>query len=161
MEQRLIDANALYMELSQEAAHRISQSDGSRFDTGRTNGIICARDSIKSAPTIEPVKWISVSERLPENETSVLICATRKFENREIQIVSKAIHTDGKHSTETSSLGWDSGDMDWERDEAADADIIPEGWWEDANYLEQFAAVDDFVTHWMPLPDPPRKDDEA
>jgi len=55
-EMRLIDADALYMELSQEAAHRISQSDGSRFDTGRTNGIICARDSIKSAPTIEPVK---------------------------------------------------------------------------------------------------------
>lgn len=53
---RLIDADALYMELSQEAAHRISQSDGSRFDTGRTNGIICARDSIKSATTIEPGK---------------------------------------------------------------------------------------------------------
>lgn len=53
---RLIDADALYMELLQEAAHRISQSDGSRFDTGRTNGIICARDSIKNAPTIEPVK---------------------------------------------------------------------------------------------------------
>lgn len=107
----------------------------------------------------KPNNWISVKDRLPENETSVFICATRKFENREIRIISKAIYTDGQHNTETSSLCWDSGDMDWEHDDEADADIIPEGWWEDVNYLEQFAAVDDFVTHWMPLPEPPEVKD--
>lgn len=154
---RLIDADAL-MEVIREHDYPLRSHFNSTDNGMFTLGI---QQAVYEAPTIDPANWISVSERLPENETSVLICATRKFKNREIQIVSKAIHTDGKHSTETSSLGWDSGDMDWERDEAADADIIPEGWWEDANYLEQFAAVDDFVTHWMPLPDPPRKDDEA
>lgn len=101
------------------------------------------------------MEWISVEDRLPENEMPVLICATRKLENREIRIISKAIHTDGEHNTETSSLLWDSSDMDWEYYDKYDAEIIPEGWWEDADYIEQFSEVYDFVTHWMPLPVPP------
>ena len=72
---RLIDADALYMELSQEAAHRISQSDGSRFDTGRTNGIICARDSIKSALTVEPVKCGEWVKRSSEEAETLAICS--------------------------------------------------------------------------------------
>lgn len=103
-------------------------------------------------------KWISVNDRLPENEEPVLICVTRKYAGREIEFISKAIHTDGKHNTENSGLCWDTSETNWEFDEMADATIIPEGWWEDADYLERFAAVDDFVTHWMPLPEPPKED---
>lgn len=53
---RLIDADALYISLTKEAAHRVMHSDGSQFDVGRTNGIVYARDTIRDAPTIDPVK---------------------------------------------------------------------------------------------------------
>jgi len=32
--------------------------------------------------------------------------------------------------------------------------VIPEGWWEQNMYSEEFGKVDDFVTHWRPLPEP-------
>ena len=78
---RLIDADALYMELSQEAAHRISQSDGSRFDTGRTNGIICARDSIKSAPTIDPVKHGEWEHLTMLADARCSVCGNMQFDD--------------------------------------------------------------------------------
>ncbi len=53
-EVRLIDANAAFKALSEEAAHRILHSDGKPFDCGRTNGIILARDIMAKAPTITP-----------------------------------------------------------------------------------------------------------
>ena len=107
------------------------------------------------------MEWISVKDRLPENEVSVLITVKRRHyndKNKYVRFVSKAIYTDGKHNTEHSFLCWNGDDMDWEYDEKDDADIIPEGWWEVADYLEEFAAVGDFVTHWMPLPKPPTDD---
>lgn len=53
---RLIDGDDVFKTLSEEAAHRIRHSDGGRFDVGRSNGIITARDIIRNMPTIEPVK---------------------------------------------------------------------------------------------------------
>ena len=36
--------------------------------------------------------------------------------------------------------------------------IIPEAWWEDVRYAEEFSKVyDTTVTHWMPLPEPPKE----
>lgn len=106
------------------------------------------------------MEWINVKDRLPENEEVVLIFAKRKCWDdgyKYIRLVAKAIHTDGMHNTENSGLCWNGDDMSWEYDETNDAYIIPEGWWEDVDYVEQFAAVDDFVTHWMPLPEPPKE----
>ena len=53
---------------------------------------------------------------------------------------------------------WDESNIELEYDEAADAYIIPEGWWECVRYGDEFSVVDDFVTHWMPTPEPPEKD---
>ena len=69
-----------------------------------------------------------------------------------------AFHTDGKTNTEDSSYTWYLCDTDADYDYEADAYIIPEGWWETVRYGSEFAVVDDFVTHWMPLPEPPGKD---
>ena len=120
-------------------------------------GVNAAADRLEDLAHGLP-KWIPVTERLPENEQDVLICATRKYWNsseKTLQIVSKAFHTDGAHNTENSAYSWDSEYMDMKYDEADDAYLIPEGWWECVDYGENFCAVDDFVTHWMPLPNWP------
>lgn len=102
--------------------------------------------------------WISVKDRLPEHEVDVLVCVTRKHysdHSKDIRFVAKAFHTDGKTNTENSRYGWSSQYIDMEYDEEADAYIIPEGWWESVEYEDEFSAVDDFVTHWMLLPEAP------
>ena len=96
---------------------------------------------------------------MPENEQDVIICAERRHysnPNRFIRIVAKAFYTDGKHDTEHTAYTWNNDYIDMEYDVENDAYLIPEGWWESIEYGEEFSAVSDFVTHWMPLPHPPK-----
>lgn len=106
-------------------------------------------------------KWISVDERLPDNEQDVIICAKRRHysdTSRFIYIIAKAFYTDGKHDTEHTAYVWSDDFVDMEYDEKNDAYKIPEGWWESVEYEDEFCAVSDFVTHWMPLPEPLKED---
>ena len=98
-------------------------------------------------------KWIPVSERLPEPETEVLVLA-RCYKNH---IVTTAMYEDGTKNTEDSNWWWETEGFEY--DEELDAHIIPEGWWEYKHYNgdeDHNYAIDDVVTHWMPLPEPPK-----
>ena len=106
-------------------------------------------------------KWVSVDERLPEAETEVLVMAVRTFwyggKEEKRTIITNGLYEDGTKNTEDSEWSW--YDHDFEYDEDADAYIIPEGWWEYKHYNqdEEFNhQIEDRVTHWMPLPEPPR-----
>ena len=106
----------------------------------------------------EQVRWIPVTEQMPENEVDVLILAERRLygnsetDRRKLHIVATAFHTDGKMNTEDSGYNWELWGTGAEYDEEVDAYIIPEGWWEAVRYGEEFSAVDDIVTHWKPMP---------
>ena len=106
-------------------------------------------------------EWISVEDRLPEPEKEVLILTIRRYmcygEVREISTITTAMYEDGTMSTEDSFWNW--YDIDFIYDEENDVQYIPEGWWEFRHYNPDDVynnAVDDKVTHWMPLPEPPK-----
>ena len=107
-------------------------------------------------------KWVSVEERLPENEKTVLAATKHSFTThngiREIITVSAVFHTDGKTFSGDSKYNFDDGDVNLIYDEDNDEYIVPEGWWESTYFTEEFAAVDEEVLYWMPLPSCPEED---
>lgn len=99
------------------------------------------------------MNWISVKDRLPENEQSVLVCVKRKNYSGSGQeyykFIMQAFYTDGKHTPEESGYLWEE-----EYDEK-----IPKGWWEDCYCSEEFSPLDKDmeVTHWARMPEPPKE----
>lgn len=108
-------------------------------------------------------KWIPVTEKLPEAETEVLILASRKIYSLKSHshtthhIITTGMYEDGTKRTEDSNWWWETDGFEY--DEERDDYIIPEGWWEYKHYNgdeQHNYAVDNEVTHWMPLPEPPK-----
>lgn len=107
-------------------------------------------------------EWISVKERMPEPETKALVCSeTRCQDGRRYKHITVAMYEDGAMWREESLFNWDYeavGRYDEERDDFR----VPEGWWEYMSYEHgeySCVAIDDVVTHWMPLPPPPGEED--
>lgn len=154
---RLIDADAL-IKVIQQNDYMLTTKHNSMAPGMFTSGI---RQAVDESQTIDPVKWIPVSERLPENQKRVLVCGLSNY-NHTSRTMFKAEYI-RKMTVTADDYGW-SEDCDYDYDEEKDENYVPEGWYESIMNWDEYSsvAVTDFtVTHWMPLPDPPRKDDEA
>ena len=94
-------------------------------------------------------RWIPVTERLPENDVPVLLsckCGAGAY-------VCDGFHTE-KYSMPTPFYE----DIDADYDEETDEYYFPEGWWEVIKNWDDYScvAIEDTITHWMPLPEPPK-----
>lgn len=97
--------------------------DDDRFTEGYNFAVSEYRERIKSIPAVN--SWIPCSERLPEDNTTVLY--VWRSENRNVSVFH------GWHSS-IRGLGsaWHQSGVGMQR-------------------------PDDEVTHWMPLPEPPKE----
>lgn len=125
---------------------------------------IFACTSLKYAKKIHeagytPATWIDVNDRLPEPETEVLVCARYcGLGNKVPPIISTAMYEDGAFTEKDSRYFWYDLYVYGTYDEEEDCYRIPQGWYEFnhfSNGSDCMCMIDEKVTHWMPLPDPP------
>ena len=100
----------------------------------------------------EKQEWISVDDRLPENGVHVLLCC--EVHGYGGEIVGKYI-CDGYYAEANKIIaGGFPDECDYEYNEEDDEYYLCEGWYENIKNWDDYnsVTVEDFVTHWMPLP---------
>ena len=100
-------------------------------------------------------EWISVDERLPENGVHCLLCCDVKhIGGKHRQYVCTGFHAE---KYKNLAYGVDD-DCVTDYNEEDDEYYISEGWYEVINNWDDYGyiAIDDTVTHWMPLPEAPK-----
>lgn len=128
---------------------------GFDYALGLCNGLISRIPDTVDAVEVLRDMWIPVTERLPESGVHVLLCC----EIRSNGAVYKRYVCDGYYAKRYTEQTWNnSGDIACEYREEDDEYYLLEGWyeviknWDDYNSI----VIGDFVTHWMPLPEPPK-----
>jgi len=96
--------------------------------------------------------WISVDERMPENNNGVLISQKTGYKDNSVIVVGRFV---ARHTVEIDT----DGDFD-DYSEEKDAYFTPEGWYEDQWNWSDYSGISirEKVTHWMPLPELPVND---
>ena len=102
------------------------------------------------------VQWISVKDRLPKPEEEVIVlCATQTGYKH----ITTALYENGAVNADESDWNWT--DVNFDYDEKSGIYYVPEGWWEYKHYNPDDVynnPIDDAVTHWMSLPEPPKEE---
>lgn len=99
-------------------------------------------------------EWISVRDRLTEAEQEIMLCC--KMPRNGYTYCCLGFYVPHGLYTEDSDFTWDF-ELCEEYDEDRDDYLVKEGWYERIKNWDDFGcvAIDDTVTHWMPLPKPP------
>jgi hypothetical protein len=104
----------------------------------------------------EERRWVSTKEKLPESGKHVLLCC-------EVKPLGKKYICDGYYASPKSITCVCGDEIDCEYDDKTDEYYLLEGFYEVIKNWEEFSSISisDFVTHWMPLPQPPEKESEG
>lgn len=105
------------------------------------------------------LEWISVKgeDELPKNEQEVLVYCNRGG----FRFVCPAIYEDGTMLTQNSRWNWNDIEEYGTYSEENDDYFVPKGWWENRQFTPDDVyncPVDCEVTHWSPLPEPPKEE---
>ena len=95
--------------------------------------------------------WIKCSEQMPKPGVPVL-AFVQQLEGRKWTRRIRAMYA-AERTLEASIE--DLADDGYDYDEDRDTYFVKPGWYENNEYEETHWSVNDPVTHWMPLPDPP------
>ena len=121
--------------------------------------ILAVKSILHSAKPIDAVtvqEWIPVEDELPESGAHVLICCEMRRYGGEI--AGKYV-CDGYYAEANKIIaGGFPDECNCEYSEEDDEYYLCEGWYEVVKNWDDFnsVAVEDFVTHWMPMPNPPK-----
>lgn len=105
--------------------------------------------------------WISVEDRPPESGKHVFAtCEIRSLSGHKKRYVCEAYYAKD-HSISVGSYPEDDDCYDYSEED--DEYYLKEGWYEVIHNWDEFGSVPigDFVTHWMPLPEPHKEEEDA
>ena len=102
--------------------------------------------------------WISVKDRPPESGEPVLVtCEIHSLYGNKMRYVCEAFHAE-KYSVREGKYPEDTDCYDYCEED--DEYYLKEGWYEIIHNWDEYGSVviEDFVTHWMPRPEPAEED---